>query len=248
MPDSRRHRGPHPADEELFAPAQHPVLREALADLCWLLGRGYSDVAALELVGNRYELRARQRLAIQRCACSEPARAQRLARRLTGAALRDRDLAIDGFNCVVTLESALSGGLVLIGRDGACRDLASVHGSYRRVAETQAAVEAVAAYLAAVHARSARWLLDRPVSNSGRLAALIRDVAAAHGLPWQVELVFAPDRELLADPARVVASADAWVLDRAPAWVDLVGPIIAERAPGAWLLDLGPEPGTSASA
>jgi hypothetical protein len=240
VPDRRRHRGPHPADEELFAPEQHAVLREALADLCWLLGRGYSDVAALELVGNRYELRARQRLAIQRCACSEAARAHRLAHRVTGEALRDRELVIDGFNCVVTLESALSGGLVLIGRDRACRDLASVHGSYRRVAETEAAVDAVARYLAAVHARSALWYLDRPVSNSGRLAALIRDVAAAHGLAWQVELVFAPDRELVTEPARVVASADAWVLDRAAAWVDLVGAIVAERAPGAWLLDLDP--------
>jgi hypothetical protein len=238
LPDRRRHRGPHPADEELFAPAQHAVLREAVADLCWLLGRGYSDVAALELVGNRYALRARQRLAVQRCACSDAARAHRLSRRLTGASLRDRDLAIDGFNCVVALESALSGGLVLIGRDRACRDLASVHGSYRRVAETEAALAAVAAHLAAAQVRSALWYLDRPVSNSGRLAALIRDVATAHGLAWQVELVFAPDRELLADPARVVASGDAWVLDRAEAWADLVGPIIAERAPGAWVLDL----------
>lgn len=239
MPDRRRHRGPHPADEELFAPARQAVLREAVADLCWLLGRGYSEVAALELVGNRYALRARQRLAVQRCACSDAARAQRLARRVEAASLRDRDLAIDGFNCVVTLESALSGGLVLIGRDRACRDLASVHGSYRRVAETEAAIAAVADHLAAVGARSVRWYLDRPVSNSGRLAALIRDIGAASGQDWQVELVFAPDRELLAEPARVVASGDAWVLDRAPAWVDLVGPIIAARAPGAWLLDLG---------
>jgi hypothetical protein len=240
VPDRRRHRGPHPADDELFAPAQHAGLRDALSDLCWLLGRGYSEVAALELVGNRHELRARQRLAIQRCACAEAAAAHRLARRVRSEALRDRDLAIDGFNCVVTLESALSGGLVLVGRDGAHRDLASVHGSYRRVAETQAAVEAIAEHLTAVHVRDVRWYLDRPVSNSGRLAALIREIGAAHGLPWQVELVFAPDRELLAEPARVVATGDAWVLDRAPAWIDLAGAIIAERVPQAWLLALAP--------
>lgn len=239
MPDRRRHRGPHPQDDELFAPAQHGVLREAVADLCWLLGRGYSDVAALELVGNRYELRARQRVAVQRCACSEAAAALRLARRVSSEALRGRDLAIDGFNCVVTLESAMSGGLVLVGKDSACRDLASVHGSYRRVAETQAAVEAVAEHLARVEIHEVVWYLDRPVSNSGRLAALIRDVGAAHGLAWQVELVFAPDRALLTEPARVVASGDAWVLDRAAAWVDLVGAIIRERVPDAWLLALG---------
>jgi hypothetical protein len=239
MPDRRRHRGPHPQDDELFAPAQHGVLREALSDLCWLLDRGYSDVAALELVGNRYELRARQRLAVQRCACTGAARALRLAHRVSSEALRGRDLAIDGFNCVVALESAMSGGLVLVGRDGACRDLASVHGSYRRVAETRAAVEAVAEHLARAEVRDVLWYLDRPVSNSGRLSALIREVGAAHGLPWQVELVFAPDRALVTEPARVVASGDAWVLDRAAAWVDLVGAIIRERVPDAWVLELG---------
>ena len=38
MPDKRHHRGPHPADAELFAPAAVPRLRDAVADLSWLLG------------------------------------------------------------------------------------------------------------------------------------------------------------------------------------------------------------------
>ncbi len=75
----------------------------------------------------------------------------------------------------------MSGGLVLVGRDGACCDLASVHGSHRRVAETRAAVEAVAEHLARVEVRDVLRYLDRPVSNSGRLSALIREVGAAHG-------------------------------------------------------------------
>ena len=51
------------------------------------------------------------------------------------------DVALDGFNCVITLEAALSGGLVLIGRDGCLRDLSSIHGTYRAVSETPRAVE-----------------------------------------------------------------------------------------------------------
>ncbi len=102
MPDRRRHRGPHPQDDAAVAPAQHGVLREALSDLCWLLGRG-CRCAALELVGNRYELRARQRLAALRCACTDAARALRLAH-LGAAGAARRHLAIDGFNCVVMLD------------------------------------------------------------------------------------------------------------------------------------------------
>ena len=63
MPDRRKHRGPHPEDARLFAPEVWPLLREATADLCWLLSRGYADKSALRLVGDRYELVARQRAA-----------------------------------------------------------------------------------------------------------------------------------------------------------------------------------------
>jgi hypothetical protein len=52
-----------------------------------------------------------------------------------------------------------------------------------------------------------------------------------------------PDRRRHRGPLpadeELFAPAQQAVLDRAAAWVDLVGPIIEERAPGAWLLDLG---------
>ena len=56
MPDRRHHRGPHPDDASLFAPSVWPVLREAVADYCWLLSHGYASNSSLKLVGDRYEL------------------------------------------------------------------------------------------------------------------------------------------------------------------------------------------------
>jgi hypothetical protein len=228
-----RHRGPHPADAELFAPAALPALRAAVADLAWLRERGYSDDAALKLVGDRYQLRERARLAVARVAAAAPAAAARRSRRVEADALAGRDLVIDGFNVLVTGESALSGGAVLLGQDGALRDLGSVHGTYRHVEETDTVIAAIAEVLAAAAPRSVRWLLDRPVSNSGRLAARLR--AAAPG--WQIDLVDAPDPALAADPG-VIASADSWILDRCQAWIDLPAAVIARRRIAAWLLDL----------
>ena len=37
VPDTRKHRGPHPEDARLFADAMLPRLRAAVADLSWLL-------------------------------------------------------------------------------------------------------------------------------------------------------------------------------------------------------------------
>ena len=136
MPDSRRHRGPHPADEELFAAAELGVLERACAELSWLLSRGYADNAALALVGDRYQLRKRQRLAVLRASCTDDAVVARAARRLDSSAMSGRRVAIDGFNCLITIEAALAGAPIFRGRDGCLRDLASVHGSYRTVEET----------------------------------------------------------------------------------------------------------------
>ena len=63
------HRGPAPMDERLFHARQLPTLRAAAADLCWLLDHGYASNSATELVGNRYNLASRQRMAVSRCAC-----------------------------------------------------------------------------------------------------------------------------------------------------------------------------------
>ena len=139
MPDQRRHRGRHPADSLLFAAVEEPVLRQATADLSWLLERGYSQGAALKLVGDHLGLRERQRLAVLRSSCGDCVAAERRRRQLTVAGLQGQRLAVDGFNCLITSEAILSGGLLLRGRDQALRDLSSVHGSYRPVQETERA-------------------------------------------------------------------------------------------------------------
>jgi len=143
-------------------------------------------------------------------------------------------------------ESRLAGGVVFRGRDGATRDLASVHGTWRRVTETARAIEALATALGAAAPADVRWLLDAPVSNSGRLAAMLREVASVRGLPWHVDTVPDPDAELAGAAARaanaVVATADAAVLDRCGPWVDLPADALPTAPPP---LDLDPRGSTA---
>jgi hypothetical protein len=222
----------------LFSLRNIETLRTAVAELSWLLERGYGDTSALELVGNRHGLRRRQRIAVRRSACPESARRRRVAHRVDEAA--GRGLAVDGFNCLITLEAALAGGVLLRGRDGALRDLASVHGSYRRVETTERAIAAIGARLLQLNVSGVTWYLDRPVSNSGRLRDMLL-ASAPLGLPWTVELAFDPDRVLRATDA-VVATSDASVLDDATAWMNLAGDIVERDLPDAWVVDLGLSP------
>ena len=72
-----------------------------------------------------------------RCACSDAGRRRGGARSQVDAEqLRGRPLWLDGYNVLTTIEAALAGGVILAARDGAYRDMASMHGSYRKVAET----------------------------------------------------------------------------------------------------------------
>ena len=260
MTHEDRHRGRHPGDDRLFSAQELPALRAATADLSWLLTRGYAEPSALKLVGDRHELTARQRQAVTRCACSDAARDDRKARRISRAELSGQPLAIDGLNCLITLESALSHGIVLRGRDGALRDLASVHGTYRQVAETAFGIEMIGRHLhgAGAHPPVAEvtWYLDRPVANSGRLRALLLEIAERRQWPWTCELVTNPDAVLVRH-AGVVATSDAYILEHCARWFDPLasllasgsepppsagplpaGPVLAAR-PGLWLLDLG---------
>lgn len=245
MPDARAHRGPHPADEKLFGEAWLAPLRAAVAELGWLLSRGYATTSSLKLVGDRHRLRERQRTAVLRACCADAAVVDRLARRRPIESLVGAAIVIDGFNVLTTVEAALAGGVVLRGRDGCHRDMASMHGSYRRVAETEPAARLVGAVLTAAGLASARWLLDRPVSNSGRLAASLGAIAAERGYDWTVELVPDPD-PVLSETSAVVATADSGILDVCGAWCDLAREVVDRRVPSAWVVDLGDRPGDPA--
>ena len=172
-------------------------LREAVNDLSWLLTRGYAGNSGLKIVGDRYALAARQRQAVARCACSENEKSYRASTRISEAEVHGKELLIDGFNLLTTVEAALGGGVILHARDGCTRDMASVHGSYRHVQETRPALLMIGECARILGVKAATWYLDRPISNSGRLRGLILDLAQDQKWAWDVELVFNPD-ELLA--------------------------------------------------
>ncbi len=237
MPDKRTHRGPHPADEKLFATGAISNLRTAIADFSLLLTRGYAEKGALKLVGDRFSLTQRQRLAIMRSACSDQQLTSRSQRCVLLENLAGQSIAIDGYNVLITVEAAMSGGVIFKGRDGCFRDLASVHGTYRKVTETIPAVELIGQFLREVSAGKALWLLDSPVSNSGRLKTLIGELARKNNWNWQIELLLSPDAELKKTDL-IVASSDSVVLDGCKVWANLATEIIKNKLPSAKVIDL----------
>ena len=249
MPDTRAHRGPHPEDAELFHPSRWADLQAAVSDYSWLLGRDYASPSAIKVVGDRYALNQRQRMAVVRSSCTDVERATRRARELETEQVAGQDLSVDGFNVLTTIEVALGHGVVLASRDGAYRDIASVHGTYRKVEETRPAIDLTLNAIRGLNPRHTTIYLDAPVGNSGRLAAIITHAAEELSIPCDARLVPNPDPVLIASPD-VVATADSVILDGAERWFNLARHVINSMNPAVptvpMAIDIdGPTPPTS---
>jgi hypothetical protein len=172
-----------------------------------------------------------------RCACSDAAKNGRAERMIPLDLLRGRAVAIDGYNVLTTVEAALAGGVVLAARDGTYRDIAAMHGSYRKVEETVPALELIGRTLAQCAVERCAWYLDQPVSNSGRLKTIMAESAQRNGWKWDVQIVMNPDA-VLCESNDVVASADSVILDACVAWVNLAREVVTRKVPAAWVVHL----------
>jgi len=227
MPASDRNRGKQANDDKLFGtPKMQSKIRDAVQDMSFLLGRGYAEKSSLQLVGNRYKLNARQQKAVLGMSASAQQLAERRQKQVHN--LRDGRVLIDGFNLIIILESALSGAYLFKGLDGCYRDVSSVHGTYKRVRQTEEVLTLIGDSLQTLGAKDTFWYLDSPVSNSGRLKVMMLELAEKNDYNWNVELVFNPDK-VLAGSNEIAISSDGWILDETTQWFNLGAYIIENR-------------------
>lgn len=226
---NNRNRGKNTGDDTLFSPQkQVDKLKQATQDMQYLLSRGYAEKASSELVGNHYRLKARQIQALRGVSASENQLQIRKNKELQISDLNNKTIYLDGFNVLILLESLLSEAYIFEGTDGCFRDLSGVYGTYKRVNQTQRAIELVAAFFEKYKLEKLVWIFDKPVSNSGRIKQIILDFAKENHLNLNVELEFNPDKFLVGN-AEIIVSSDAWILDNCRNWFNLVGYLINEE-------------------
>lgn len=220
MPNHQKHRGQQSKDKEIFDKKWQKIMSEATDDMCFLLEKKYSENASLKLVGDHYQINERQRKAVFRCACPLTNIGKRKQKSLSFNDIEGKTVAIDGYNLLIIVESMLSNGYIFKGRDGAYRDVASIHGTYKKVEETIPALLLIANSLIDLKVKNVIWYLDSPISNSGRLKSLMRELAEEYYWHWEIELVNSPDKTLVALDFPVI-TADAWILDNVTNWFNL---------------------------
>lgn len=237
MSHTTRNRGAHPNDLKDFSEKHFSALRTATEQLSLLLSIGYPENASLKLVGDHFRLTQRQRMAIKRASCSDFDFEKRTTKQIKPKNLKGAEILIDGFNLLITLETAYSGGYVFEGVDGCFRDQASIHGSYKQVAMTQKAIETVGHFLEKYESGKVYWYFDTPVSNSGRLKVLLYEISTKNNWNWQIELDYNPDNILKASN-EIIVSSDAIILNECECWLNLGREIIENEIPKAKLIKL----------
>ena len=223
-----RNRGKESNDDKFFAKKWQVIFIEALQDLSFLLSRGYGDKSALQLVGNRYRMNSRQQKALFRMSAPKNSILNRNQKAVSKEAIANQNLLIDGFNLLILLENVLSEAYIFKSQDGAYRDISGVHGSYRRVVQTEKAIILIGTVLKELHSKTVHWYLDTPISNSGRLKTMLLEIAEKQEFNWQVTLVNNPDL-VLAKSEEIIVSSDAWILDQCKQWFNLPALLIEEH-------------------
>ena len=214
-------RGFVPEDEKYFAPEAIEVMKTASRHICYLLDEGYDLKQAAVFVGNHFLLSERQRLAIMRSVASGEQLNERRKKKAELTDLSGREVWIDGFNTIITLEVLLSDSPLFICMDGTIRDLAALRGSYRMIPQTADAVRKMLCLRREADVSKANILLDEPVSNSGRLKALIAEIAE-DGYPSDLDIQILRDVDRALYGKEYVITSDSVILDHCINWVNLV--------------------------
>ena len=219
-------RGYVPEDERNFSPEAIHTMQTASRHVLYLINEGYDLKQASTFVGNHFLLSERQRLAIMRSLATDEQLAGRKDKQVQIFDLEGKEVWIDGFNTVITLEVMLCEGILFECMDGTIRDLAALRGTYRLIPETSEAVRTMLQTLQEARISKATILLDEPVSNSGRLKALIADIGEEFAFGLDIQILRDVDRSLYG--RENVITSDSVILDHCVSWVNLAAECLKE--------------------
>ena len=220
-------RGYVPEDERNFSREAIHTMRTASRHVRYLIGEGYDLKQASTFVGNHFLLSERQRLAIMRSLATDEQLAVRQSRQVQISDLEGKEVWIDGFNTIITLEVMFNEGILFECMDGTIRDLAALRGTYRLIPETSGAVRMMLRTLQESRISKATILLDEPVSNSGRLKALIEDIGEEFAYGLDIQILRDVDRSLYG--RENVITSDSVILDHCVSWVNLAAEVMKEK-------------------
>ncbi len=200
----------------------------AAEDLRYFFNRGYPRERSLELVGNHYNLIKNYRNFLRRGIFSDKEALDRKKKLIPIEKIRGKALAIDGYNVLITVESALQEKPLVQGDDYLIRDIAGISGSHKITEVSFQAIDIILRVLKEYESKHNLFYFVSSISKSGILAAVIRDELKKNNLSGNSESVRFPAK-VLSGHKGVIATSNSVLIDQVERVVDLAGYIAENR-------------------
>jgi hypothetical protein len=203
-----------------------PTLKEAKKDFRYLLGRGFPRTGALEYVGNHYLLDEMQRNYLNRTVFSSEKIKTRKSKLILLSDVKDKDVLLDGYNVLITVETMFQGenDLIVDCEDGVIRDVKAVFGKYKENENTAIALNSIISLLKLFKPKRLLFFYDSPVSLSGELARTTKEILDSCEVPGDAQTLKNVDKTLIKlskEIGAVVATSDGVIIDKVEKVLDM---------------------------
>ncbi|KXB05453.1 hypothetical protein AKJ50_00745 [candidate division MSBL1 archaeon SCGC-AAA382A13] len=206
----------------------------AIHDLRYLLNRGYPRDSAVEFVSDHYLLELEKRHLLTRCVFPRKEIKKHRKSSADKSDVRGKEIGVDGYNVLITVETILNGDKVINCDDGFIRDLQAIFGKYKMNETTKPALLEILQLLKTMEPEKVLIFFDKQVSKSGELAGLARKKLKKLKINGNARTATGVDKKVW--ECEISASSDIVVIEKSRKVLDIPKEVIKEKKSG--LIDL----------
>ncbi len=199
-----------------------------MEEVRYLLDRGYPSGPAIRFVSDHHRLPLESRFVLTRVTVPSTLAASRKDKRISASELEGKNVAIDGYNVLITVESLIAKAPVYLCDDGFLRDTRGIFRRYRSSDHTTLAINEILSILKESRVGRSEVLLDQQISKSGKLAAQIRKMMADFEVSGCAKTAKDVDKRLKLATSPV-ATGDGTIIDAVTEVVDLPAEVANRR-------------------
>lgn len=209
MPESSASFSRPDPKERLLKPAR---------DIRSILRWGYPKFATIRFVAEHSQLTVEERHILTRVIMPPDKVVTRIRKKIACNDISNRDLLLDGYNVLLSVDSLMKKEPMWFCDDGYIRDTRYYFSKTSQAEDIEKALDSILEFLSEKSPKSITFLLDSQISRSGELAGFIRHKLEEYGIPGKAHTSRTADFDLKTEgrnPEKnlIVATSDGIVID-----------------------------------
>lgn len=203
--------------EKLLKPAQ---------DTRSILRWGYPKFSTIRFVADHFQLSTEERQILTRVIMPPNKIISRINKKVACNGIKDRNLLLDGYNVLLSVDSLLKEEPMWFCDDGYIRDSRYYFSKAKQAEDIEEAVDVVLRFLLEAGPKSVIFLLDAQISRSGELAGFIRHKMREYEISGETKTSKLADFELKSEGANleknvILATSDGIIIDSVQEVLDI---------------------------